>query len=68
MKITIIKTLTGIGYIWTLEGTCLFPTHCRNCILDTTTLCNTRSSIIASLNITSFPYTLDTDDYPALLI
>ena len=56
------------GYAWTLKGTCLFSVNCRDCMFDTTALCNTRTSIIASLNITSFPYILDTDDYPELLI
>ena len=70
MKITIIKDpIYDYGdYAWTLEGTCLFPGSCRDCMFDTTALCNTRISIIQALNITSFPYILDTDDYPEYLI
>ena len=70
MKITIVKDPTRVysDYAWTLEGACLFPVNCQDCMFDTTALCNTRTSIIASLNIISFPYILDTDDYPEYLI
>ena len=70
MTITIVKDHTHVysDYAWTLEGMCLFTVSCRDCMLDTTALCNTRTSIIQTLNITSFPYILDTDDYPEYFI
>ena len=68
MTITIVKNSPNRDFTWTLDGTCLFPCNCQDCMFDTTALCNTRTSIIASLNTTSFPYILDTDDYPELLI
>lgn len=70
MKITIVKDPTRVysDYAWTLEGICVFPVNCRDCMFDTTALCNTRISIIQSLSITSFPYILDTDDYSEYLI
>ena len=68
MTITVVKDHTNRGFIWTLGGTCLFPVSCQDCMFDATALCNTRISIIEALNITSFPYILDTDDYPEYLI
>ena len=70
MTITIVKDTTHAysDYIWTLEGLCLFPVNCRDCMFNTTALCNIRLSIIQALNITSFPYILNTDNYPEYLI
>ena len=70
MTVTIVKDPTHVysDYAWILEGTCVFPVNCRDCMFDTTALCNSRISIIQALNITSFPYILNTNNYPEAFI
>ena len=68
MKIVIRTKLTDYAYCWGSDGACFFKIKCDVCPLSHTMLCDSRFSIIKSLNITSFPYILNTDNYPEYFI